>query len=101
MLCASSSAGSLSVIPKLKFLLGHTGETLPYLLWRLPCDSVQRRRKALKPAEIIRRNVAITTAGMFSDSPLLCALRELGEDAVMFSVDHPFESMATAFEMVR
>jgi hypothetical protein len=33
---------------------------------------------------------------MFSDSPLLCALRELGEDAVMFSVDHPFESMATA-----
>jgi 2,3-dihydroxybenzoate decarboxylase len=48
----------------------------------------------LKPAEIIRRNVAITTAGMFSESPLLCALRELGEDAVMFSVDHPFESMA-------
>jgi predicted TIM-barrel fold metal-dependent hydrolase len=52
--------------------------------------------KALKPAAIIRRNVAITTAGMFSDSPLLCALWELGEDSVMFSVDHPFESMATA-----
>ena len=38
----------------------------------------------------------ITTSGVFSDEPFLCALNALGEDAVMYSVDHPFESMAEA-----
>ncbi len=83
--------------PKLQLLLGHLGETLPYLLWRL-----DERAKAfsagdaVKPSEIMRRNVAITTAGMFSDEPFACALQAMGEDAVMFSVDHPFESMSAA-----
>lgn len=83
--------------PKLRLMLGHLGETLPYLLWRL-----DERAKAfsegdvVKPSEIMRRNVAITTAGMFSDEPFACALKAMGEDALMFSVDHPFESMSEA-----
>ena len=83
--------------PKVKLLLGHLGETLPYLLWRLD----QRAKafgggEAAHPAEILRSNVAITTAGMFSNEPLACALAAMGEDAVLFSVDHPFEDMKTA-----
>ena len=83
--------------PKVRLLLGHMGETLPYLLWRLDA-----RAKAfgaaggVGPAEVIRNNVAVTTAGMFSDPPLACALAALGDDAVLFSVDHPFEDMAAA-----
>ena len=83
--------------PKARLLLGHLGETLPYLLWRLDQRAQAfSQGEAVKPAEIIRNNVAITTAGMFSDEPLACALQGLGEDVVMFSVDHPFESMETA-----
>lgn len=83
--------------PRARVMLGHLGETLPFLLWRL-----DRRAKAFsegeakQPAEIIRSNFAITTAGQFSDVPLQCSLQALGEDAVMFSVDHPFESMTEA-----
>jgi predicted TIM-barrel fold metal-dependent hydrolase len=33
---------------------------------------------------------------MFSHEPFRCAVSALGEDAVMFSVDHPFESMMVA-----
>ena len=89
--------GVFERFPKVKLLLGHMGETLPYLLWRLDARAgAFGASAALKPAEVIRRNIAITTAGMFSDEPLLCALRTLGEDAVMFSVDHPFESMTAA-----
>lgn len=83
--------------PKVKLLLGHMGETLPYLLWRLDERAKAfNQGDAIKPSEIIRSNIAITTAGMFSDEPLTCALQSLGDDAVMFSVDHPFEPMKAA-----
>ncbi len=85
--------------PKVKLLLGHMGETLPYLLWRLDARAgAFGGGGGIKPAELIRRNVAITTAGMFSDPPLACALQGLGEDLVLYSVDHPFESMTAANE---
>ena len=80
-------------------MLGHMGETLPYLLWRLDARAGAFGGEVkTKPSELIRRNVAITTAGMFSDLPLNCALQALGEDMVMYSVDHPFESMTAANE---
>lgn len=84
--------------PKVRLLLGHLGETLPYLLWRLDARAGAFGGEDVKPAETLRRNVAVTTAGMFSDEPLTCALQGMGEEAVMFSVDHPFESMAAADE---
>ncbi len=83
--------------PKARLLLGHMGETLPYLLWRLDKRAAAfTQGTAIKPSDIFRRNIAITTAGTFSDAPLDCALKSLGEDSVMFSVDHPFEDMTEA-----
>ena len=89
--------GVFARFPKAKLMLGHMGETLPYLLWRLDKRAQAfTEGAAIKPSEIFRRNIAITTAGTFSDEPLDCALKALGEDAIMFSVDHPFEDMKEA-----
>ena len=89
--------GVFDRLPKAKLLLGHMGETLPYLLWRLDKRAQAfTQGAAIKPSEIFRRNIAITTAGTFSDEPLECALKALGEDSIMFSVDHPFEDMQEA-----
>ena len=89
--------GVFDRFPKAKLLLGHMGETLPYLLWRLDKRAQAfTQGAAIKPSEIFRRNIAITTAGTFSDEPLDCALKALGEDSIMFSVDHPFEEMKEA-----
>jgi 2,3-dihydroxybenzoate decarboxylase len=89
--------GVFTRFPKARLILGHLGETLPYLLWRIDRRSQAfADGEAIKPSAIFRRNVAITTAGTFSDEPLVCALSALGEDAVMFSVDHPFENMKEA-----
>ena len=74
--------------PKAKLLLGHMGAGRP--------RGAFGGDAKLKPAEVIRCNVAITTARMLSDEPLTGALQGMGEDAVMFSVDHPFESMTAA-----
>lgn len=84
--------------PKARLILGHMGETLPYLLWRLDrrAAAFDANAPAARPSEVFRKNVMITTAGVFSDEPLLCALGATGEDNSMFSVDHPFESMVDA-----
>jgi 2,3-dihydroxybenzoate decarboxylase len=81
-----------------QLILGHMGETLPYILWRVDrhANAFSAEKPADPPSTFICRNVLVTTAGAFSDEPLLCALAALGEDRVMFSVDHPFEDSDAA-----
>jgi len=93
--------GTFQRFPKLQLILGHMGETLPYLLWRLDSRSrmyarIGRRPEGPPPSEIIRRNIAVTTTGVCSPASLACAIAALGEDHVMFSVDYPYESCETA-----
>lgn len=93
--------GTLERYPGVTIVLGHMGETLPYLLWRL--DSRQRilgrGRGGPAPSELIRRNFVVTTTGVCSHAALLCALTALGYDRVLFSVDYPYEdcTVATGF----
>ena len=84
--------------PKLTLILGHMGETLPYMLWRLDrrAEAFSTGGDLVNPAETLKSNVVVTSAGVFSDDPLLCAMKALGDDRVMFSVDYPFESMDDA-----
>jgi len=90
--------GVFDRFPRVRLILGHMGETLPFFLWRLD----QRARAfadhapEASPSQLVRRNIRITTAGAFSDQPLHCALDALGEDNVMFAIDYPFESMTEA-----
>jgi 2,3-dihydroxybenzoate decarboxylase len=82
--------------PGVRLILGHMGETLPYILWRLDrrAEAFSASDKpATKPSDLIKRNIAMTTAGVCSNTSLTCALDSIGTDSVMFSVDHPFESM--------
>ena len=92
-------AGVFDRYPKATVILGHMGETLPYLLWRL--DSrfrISQGAPSIKrlPSDYVRGNIAVTTSGVASAEPLACALAALGGDRVMFSVDYPFEETAPA-----
>lgn len=87
-------SGVLDRYPNLTFILGHLGETLPYLLWRL--DSrwkfmVSDRHLERLPSQYIQENMLVTTSGMFYDPALLCACMTLGADRILFAVDYPFE----------
>ncbi len=83
--------------PAARLILGHIGETLPYILWRLDRRSEAFRGGAgSKPSEVFKRQIFITTAGVCSDESLACALGATGPDNTMFSVDHLFESMDDA-----
>lgn len=91
--------GVFDRFPRAQVILGHMGETLPYMLWRL--DSRYRftatdRRVQHPPSDYVRDNFVVTTSGQCSDVPLHGALAALGPRRVMFAVDYPYESSDTA-----
>jgi 2,3-dihydroxybenzoate decarboxylase len=89
--------GVFDRFPKAQLLLGHLGETLPYLLWRLDSRAKLYGVKLKKePSQYIRDNIAVTLSGMYSAEPLNCAIAALGASRVMFSADYPFESITEA-----
>jgi uncharacterized protein len=77
--------------PGLQLIIGHMGELLPFMLARID-DNLPPRLTGLEraPSEYIRANVHITTSGLFTVPPLLCALMVHSADRVMFSVDWPY-----------
>ena len=97
-------AGTFTRYPKLKIILGHMGETLPFFLWRFDSRWQCELGKGLPPDElpstIIKRHVAITTSGVCDFAPLADAIAALGEDNVMFSVDYPYEDSQIAADFI-
>jgi len=93
------SCGLFDKYPKLKVILGHLGETLPFLMWRI--DNRIRIAPRGIPAkkkldEYFKSNFYVTTSGQFCTESLLNTIAWLGVDRVMFSVDYPFEKMSEA-----
>ncbi|HYB39626.1 MAG TPA: amidohydrolase family protein [Mycobacterium sp.] len=80
-------------------ILGHMGEFLPFQRSRLD-DRYQTIQMAtpLKrpPSAYLGTNIVFTNSGVFSPATLLGAVLEVGADAVMFSVDYPYESSREA-----
>lgn len=77
--------------PRLELVIGHMGEMLPFMLERID-DNLPPKVTGLDrlPSEYILANVHLTTSGLFSVPPLLCALMVFGAERVLFSVDWPY-----------
>jgi 2,3-dihydroxybenzoate decarboxylase len=92
-------AGVFDRYPRLKIILGHMGETLPFMLWRLDSRAafIYGGRPLIEPpSAYLKRNLYVTTSGQCSDVPLITALTALGDDHVLFSIDYPYEDSAVA-----
>jgi 2,3-dihydroxybenzoate decarboxylase len=92
-------SGVFDRFPRLKLILGHMGETLPFILWRLDSRAALtagKRPLELPPSAYLRRNLFVTTSGVFSDAPLVATITALGHDRVMYSIDYPYEDGAVA-----
>jgi len=83
-------SGAFEAFPRLKIILGHMGEGLPFLLWRLDHALSRPGNRPISFREQFSQHVWITTSGNFSTPALLCSMLELGVDRIMFSVDWPF-----------
>jgi predicted TIM-barrel fold metal-dependent hydrolase len=83
-------SGVFDKYPKLKVILGHFGETIPFLLWRIDSSLKRPGQKQLDFRSIFTSNFWLTTSGFFSDPALLCCVMEMGVDRILFSIDWPF-----------
>jgi 2,3-dihydroxybenzoate decarboxylase len=77
-----------------KFILGHLGEGLPFLLWRINHGLARPGQKPVEFRDVFSTHFSITTSGFFSDPALLLCVQELGIDRILFAVDYPFEANA-------
>ena len=85
--------------PKLKYILGHLGETLPFCIWRV--DSRMAREKRGAPAkrplyEYMAENFWFTTSGQFRTPALWDTMMEFSSSRLLFATDFPFEEVSEA-----
>jgi predicted TIM-barrel fold metal-dependent hydrolase len=83
-------SGLFDEFPALKIVVGHLGETMPYLMWRTNYLVAERMKMPRAFADYYRECFWLTTSGSFSDAALTCAIAEMGVARILFSVDWPF-----------
>jgi uncharacterized protein len=91
------SGGVFDRFPRLQIVIGHMGEGLPFMFQRF--DIVPPAVTGLKRSfkAYLRENVHYTLSGFNFGPTFLDLLLELGGvDRIMFSADHPYQSMKWA-----
>ena len=83
-------SGVFEAYPKLKIILGHLGESLPFSAWRIDMTLARQGNRSSSFRDTFREHFWITTSGNFSTPAMLCCMLEMGADRIMFSVDYPF-----------
>jgi len=99
-------SGLFDQFPRLRMILGHLGEGIPFFLDRIDraADNTETyRRPVLKkhPSDYFHENFVITTSGMNSPLAVKYCIDMLGIDKVLFAIDYPYEKMmpdATALD---
>ncbi|HEY4139855.1 MAG TPA: amidohydrolase family protein [Pseudolabrys sp.] len=91
-------SGLFDECPKLQIVLGHLGEGIPALLWRIDGRNGWMKEPHHYPAKhsvghYFRNHFHLTTSGNFHTPSMMAAAAEIGVDRVMFSVDWPFEDV--------
>jgi 5-carboxyvanillate decarboxylase len=96
-------SGVFDRFPKLKIVLGHLGEGLPYWLYRIDfmhAGIVRSNRsegvKPLlkKPSDYLRENFYYTTSGMAWEPAISFVQKLMGHDRVMYAMDYPYQYVA-------
>lgn len=94
------TAGVFDRFPRLRLVLGHMGEALPYWAYRLDYmhqATVKSQRYASvlpirrRPSEYLRENFWITNSGVAWEHAIKFAQGFLGEDRVMYAMDYPYQ----------
>jgi predicted TIM-barrel fold metal-dependent hydrolase len=90
-------SGAFDRYPRLQLVIGHLGETLPFMLPRLDLALPTRVTKLARPVgAYLRENVHYTISGFNWTPAFLDLFLQIGVDRIMFSADHPYASMSEA-----
>ncbi|KAF4624692.1 hypothetical protein G7Y89_g13474 [Cudoniella acicularis] len=84
------ASGLFDLFPKLKIVIGHMGEMLPFMLQRICELSIRWGEIKRGFREVWDENIWITTSGVWSLDPMACILRNTKIEHILYSVDYPF-----------
>lgn len=94
------AAGVFDRFPRLRVVIGHCGEALPFWLYRIDHmhgASVRSGRHPrlkkleMKPSDYMKRNIYITTSGMAWEPVVTYCQAVLGMDRVLYAMDYPYQ----------
>jgi 5-carboxyvanillate decarboxylase len=95
--------GVFDRFPKLKLVVGHGGEALPYWAYRLDYMHAAGIRSGrypfLKPLELpisgyLKRNIYVTFSGVAWEPAIQFCRSTLGADRIMYAMDYPYQYQA-------
>jgi predicted TIM-barrel fold metal-dependent hydrolase len=88
-------SGVFDRFPRLKIIIGHMGENLPFSIARAQAVFARGDLNLERPlGEYFQDHFYLTTSGYFTAPPFVCMLQVVGIDHIMFSVDYPFSPNA-------
>ncbi|MBW2207842.1 MAG: amidohydrolase [Deltaproteobacteria bacterium] len=99
-------SGVFDKYPGLTVILGHLGETLPFLMTRIdwayvrPFDPAARPKIEKKPSEYLKNNVYLTTSGNYYEPAFRCTVEAMGIDRILLGTDYPYEDMAESVQFI-
>ena len=89
--------GVFDRFPKLQVVIGHMGEGLPFMFQRMDIMPREVTKLQRPVSAYLRENVHYTFSGFNFPPTFLDLLLELGGvERIMFSADHPYQSMTQA-----
>ena len=96
-------SGVLDKYPGTRIILGHMGEGIPFMLWRIDHSLLARGGKASSFSflESFTRHFWITTSANFFNPALMCCVQTMGVDRILFSVDYPFIANKTGVDWIQ
>lgn len=91
-------SGLFDTHPNLTIIIGHMGEGLPAMMWRIDNRNAWVKMPKSHSAKhdishYFQNNFYITTSGNFRTQSLVNAIMEIGADRILFSTDWPFENV--------
>ncbi len=102
-------SGAFDRFPRLKVVIGHTGEALPFWMYRLDymhrASVLSKRYAAMPPlkrkvSEYLRENVYVTTSGVAWEPSIMFCHQVMGPEHVLYAMDYPYQYLPEEVEIV-
>ena len=103
-------SGAFDAFPRLKVILGHYGEGLPFQLQRVDHAFTRPHIKAdgaavpdlrFPPSHYLRENLWVSTSGNYLPAAFECTRTALGLDRIVLGTDYPYEEMDECLAFLR
>ena len=96
-----AAAGVFDKFPKLKLIVGHFGEMLPFMLQRIQDREAVMGKRQRCFTQVWNENIWITTSGVWSLDPMRCILSNTKIGHILYSVDYPYTTNERGLQWIK